>query len=128
MYAICNVIYGYPLSDILMDDPEMPPEIKAELEKLVESNDEDDFLHKYYSGCANHTPCAVGIVCGEFDETQSTNLRDLYHSCNKNVSSAKIDDFADWWNSTELMSPELKTWLLDYYKDDPQLFFLWSTS
>ena len=115
MYAISQVIYGYPL---VSNDKEL--DLSEELCELVWSDAEEDGWLHYYSGSATDEPAAFGIEIDEFDEACAyVDTRKLKMT----PTQADIDKFNELFDKLE---PEIQEELRQF--GEPFVFFLWSTS
>jgi hypothetical protein len=107
MYAICNVVYGWDLTEHAQTDDTLSDTIA----ELVDNDDEH--VIALYSG-NGPTPYAVGVILCQFDETENIPVKKLVLS----PTEKQKKDVA------KNVPPELK----DYIDGEPTAFLMWSSS
>lgn len=110
MYAIVNVIYGYPMTRDKLEE--------AVSEGMFE--DEPDGFLSYYTGSGDVTPAAFVVDIGGFDEAC-----DYVDPSDINLIPTE-EQKAEVERLLSALDPERQALIRE--SCDPFVFFLWSTS
>lgn len=125
MYAIANVIYGFPVEidfDFYYEDDENYDEDSPRILEECFENEEKGFL-EYYSGSSENSPKAFGITISRFDECTPVKI--------SNLNLVATLDIKNQYNEAyESLNEEVKNELKSFQEDfgEPQVFILWSSS
>lgn len=111
-YAICQVIYGVPLSE------------KVSI-LLADGEPEDFGFESLYSGSAPTTPGYCGVVVFEFDECQNYQKWTDFTSQGDKVTEKQKSKALSKFNN---LDPEVKEALKEDGIEGPELFMVWHTS
>lgn len=107
MYAICNVIYGYPMT-------------RGKAVDLVEELEDEAGVITHYSGGSDVTPAAFGVELGRFDEATDYTEMDKLEAMKPTVEQiAKVEQ-----DLSALPAEQQEI----IRAEKPRVFILWSTS
>lgn len=117
MYAIAQIIYGYPL---VSNDTDVPSaRTTNELIDQALVDEEDGFL-EYYSGASDEEPVAFGIELGAFDEACA------FVALSSLPTSPTAEQLAEFQANLDKLDAHTRSAIVAL--GEPSVFFLWSTS
>lgn len=117
MYAICNVILGWPLNT---NGPGKANDWSEELENAIE--DEQPGFIQHYRGSGEDMPTAFGVELCEFDEcAHHTFISDITLTSTREQETEIIALFNG-------LTPSLRREIITKYGLEPRIFILWTSS
>lgn len=117
MYAIAEVIYGFPL--VAHGSEDSPREKFPVLQDAVEEEEVEGFL-TYYYGSSDEEPAAFGIKLDGFDESYP------YTGVSQLTLAPSAEQIQQYNDLLTMQEPDVRAALENL--GEPRVFFLWTTS